>query len=235
MKLKKKYIVSIIAAVVVVVGLGAYFVVEDSLGNKVEVESVINQDNGTASTQENSNVASLSSEELNGQWNIADGSKVYWSVTTSKETVNFVSEGVTGNWNLDVQDSSATSGEGIVDMNVLDSGNETRDSHVKERTDLLAVSNYPEATFVTKSFSELPTEWTEGDVVPLTIEGTITVKGVEKDVKFESEVMYTENQLLLSGETAVTFTDFGMESPHAIVLEAENELQVQLELILSKV
>ncbi len=233
--MKKKYIVSIIAAVVVVVGLGAYFVVEDSLGNKVEVESVINQDNGTASTQENSNVASLSSEELNGQWNIADGSKVYWSVTTSKETVNFVSEGVTGNWNLDVQDSSATSGEGIVDMNVLDSGNETRDSHVKERTDLLAVSNYPEATFVTKSFSELPTEWTEGDVVPLTIEGTITVKGVEKDVKFESEVMYTENQLLLSGETAVTFTDFGMESPHAIVLEAENELQVQLELILSKV
>ena len=233
--MKKKYIVSIIAAVVIVVGLGAYFVVEDSLGNNVEVESVINQDNGTASTQENSNVASISSNELNGQWNIADGSKVYWSVTTSKETVNFVSEGVTGNWNLDVQDSSATSGEGIVDMNVLDSGNETRDSHVKERTDLLAVSNYPEATFVTKSFSELPTEWTEGDVVPLTIEGTITVKGVEKDVKFESEVMYTENQLLLSGETAVTFTDFGMESPHAIVLEAENELQVQLELILSKV
>ena len=116
--MKKKYIVSIIAAVVVVVGLGAYFVVEDSLGNKVEVESVINQDNGTASTQENSNVASISSNELNGQWNIAAGSKVYWSVTTSKETVNFVSEGVTGNWNLDVQDSSATSGEGIVDMTV---------------------------------------------------------------------------------------------------------------------
>ena len=232
--MKKKYIVSIIAAVVVVMGLGAYFVVEDSLGNKVEVESVINQENGTANTQENSDLASISSDELNGQWNIADGSKVYWSVTTSKETVNFVSEGVTGNWNLDIEDSSATSGEGIVDMNVLDSGNETRDSHVKERVDLLAVSDYPEATFVTKSFSELPTEWKEGDVVPLTIEGTITVKGVEKDVKFESEVMYTENQLLMSGETAVTFTDFGMESPHAIVLEAENELQVQLELVLNK-
>lgn len=233
-KVNKKYLISIIAAVVAVVGVVTYFVFDNSLGNNVEVESVINQENEVASSEENANVAVVSSEELKGNWNIVDGSKVYWSVTTSKETVNFVNEGVTGNWNLDIQDSSVISGEGIVDMNVLDSGNETRDSHVKEREDLLAVADYPEATFVTKSFSELPTEWTAGDVVPVTIEGAITVKGVEKDVTFDSEVMYQDGQLLLSGETSVTFADFGMESPHTIVLEAENELTVQLELILAK-
>lgn len=226
--------ISIAAALVIVIGVVTYFVVDNSLGNNVEVESVINQENASASSEENANVAAVSSEELKGNWTIVDGSKVYWSVTTSKETVNFVNEGVTGNWNLDVQDSSVISGEGIVDMTVLDSGNETRDSHVKEREDLLAVVDYPDATFVTKSFSELPTEWTEGDVVPVTIEGTITVKGVEKDVAFESEVMYQDEQLLFSGETMVTFEDFGMQSPHTIVLEAENELTVQLELILAK-
>lgn len=230
----KKYMISIIAVVVVIVGVVTYFVLDKSLGNNVEVESVINQENAVASSKENANVATVSAEELKGNWNIADGSKVYWSVTTSKETVNFVNEGVTGKWNLDVQDSSVISGEGIVDMNVLDSGNETRDSHVKEREDLLAVVDYPEATFVTKSFSELPTEWNAGDIVPVTIEGTVTVKGVEKEVEFESEVMYQDEQLLLSGETMVTFEDFGMKSPHTVVLEAENELIVQLELILDK-
>ncbi|MCM3162234.1 hypothetical protein [Metabacillus litoralis] len=51
---------------------------------------------------------------------------------------------------------------------------------------------------------------------------------------FESEVMYQDGQLLLSGETVVTFADFGMQSPHAIVLETENELTVQLEIVLEK-
>nr|WP_285842753.1 YceI family protein [Metabacillus litoralis] len=188
---------------------------------------------GEESSEETA-TAPVSAEEVNGNWEIASGSKVYWSVTTSKETVNFVNEGVTGTWTVDVNNPEATAGEGIVDMNVLDSGNSQRDSHVKERTDLLQIAEFPEAKFVTNSFSELPTEWTNGTAVPVTIEGTLTVKGIEKNVVFESEVMYQDGQLLLSGETVVTFADFGMQSPHAIVLETENELTVQLELVLEK-
>lgn len=74
---------------------------------------------------------------------------------------------------MNVNNPEATAGEGIVDMNVLDSGNSQRDSHVKERTDLLQIAEFPEAKFVTNSFSELPTEWTNGTAVPVTIEGTL--------------------------------------------------------------
>ena len=238
--MQKKYIVPVVAVIVVVIGVVTYSVLNDYMGNNIEVESVIDQNNGASTSEEklanNSEVASASvlSEELNGKWNIVNGSKVYWSVTTSKETVNFINEGVTGNWTLDVQNPTAITGEGVVDMNSLDSGNAQRDSHVKERSDLLAVSEHPQATFVAKSFSDFPTDWIAGTVVPLTIEGTIKVKGMEKDVEFESEVMYKDGQLLLSGETIVTFEDFGMQSPHTVVLEAENELIVQLELILNK-
>jgi polyisoprenoid-binding protein YceI len=236
---KKKYIVSAIAALVLVGGIVTYTALGDYMGNNIEVESVMDRTESAATAgEENSEATStapVSAEEVNGNWEIASGSKVYWSVTTSKETVNFVNEGVTGTWTVDVNDPEATSGEGIVDMNVLDSGNSQRDSHVKERADLLEVAEFPEATFVTSSFSELPTEWTNGTTVPVTIEGTLTVKGIEKDVVFESEVMYQDGQLLLSGETVVTFADFGMQSPHAIVLEAENDLTVQLELVLVKV
>lgn len=71
-------------------------------------------------------------------------------------------------------------------------------------------------------------------VVPVSIDGTLTIKGIEKDVQFESEAMYQNGQILLSGTTVVTFADFGMENSHSVAIETENDLIVQLELVLDK-
>ncbi|MCR2806946.1 YceI family protein [Paenibacillus soyae] len=239
---KKTIIVSAAIAVVVLGGAGAYAAMNNYLGNNVEVESVMAtpqasapaNESGTTEGAENAPAtAAVTADQLNGAWNIASGSKVYWSVTTSKETVNFVNEAVTGSWNVDLGDASAMTGEGVLDMTALDSGNGQRDGHVKG-ADFLAVDQFPQATFAAKSISGVPTEWTEGAAVPITIEGTMTVKGIDKDVTFESNAMYQGGQLLLSGTTKVTFADFGMTSPHTIVLETENDLSVQLELVLAK-
>lgn len=159
--MKKKYIGVVIVALIVLIGSVTYAALGNYMGNKVEVESVmvpvevpeINSDLDEVST-----TAFVSAEELNGKWNIASGSKVYWSVTTSKETVNFVNEGVTGTWTMDVNNASVMTGEGVLDMNALDSGNSQRDGHVKERSDLLEVTKHPQATFVTQSFSAVPEE-----------------------------------------------------------------------------
>ncbi|MNC71112.1 YceI-like domain protein [compost metagenome] len=64
--------------------------------------------------------------------------------------------------------------------------------------------------------------------------GTLTVKGIEKEVTFDSQAVYSGGQLMLSGTTTVTFADFGMKNPHSIVLDTENDLEVRLELVLSK-
>jgi polyisoprenoid-binding protein YceI len=226
--MKKKYLVPAIVAAVVAVGAGGYAAFNSFVGNNVQVESVLD------STSNASTATTVSADKLNGKWEIAEESKVYWSVTTSKETVNFENKKVTGTWNVDVNNPASMTGEGTVDLTALDSGNATRDEHVRDREDLLAVKQYPQATFVTKSFTGVPKEWKEGTKVPLTIEGTLKVKGKDKDVTFESEAMYKGEQLLLSGKTKVTFADFGMKSPHTIVLEAENDLGVQLELVLNK-
>ncbi|WP_039834078.1 YceI family protein, partial [Paenibacillus sonchi] len=111
----------------------------------------------------------------------ADTSKVYWSVTTSKETVNFVDPAVTGTWNVNLDDASAMTGEGTVEMSALDSGNAQRDEHVKG-ADFLSVTEFPQSTFTVKSFSELPAGWTEGTAVPVQLQGMMTVKGIEKEV-----------------------------------------------------
>ncbi|MFP7471145.1 YceI family protein [Niallia taxi] len=234
--MKKKYIISIAAVAVLILGIGGYTLLNSFMGNNVEINSVLdqNEESSTSEPSADSDATPVSAEDLNGDWQIADASSVYWSVTTSQETVNFVNEEVTGNWTVDINDPTAMSGEGIVDMNALDSGNSQRDDHVKEGAEYLNVTEFPEATFATSTFSELPTSWTEGTVVPVTIDGTITIKGIEKDVQFESEAMYQNGQLLLSGSTVVTFADFGMENPHSVALDTENDLTVQLELVLDK-
>ncbi|MDQ0059185.1 YceI family protein [Paenibacillus harenae] len=241
--MKKKGIIwtSVIAAVIVI-GAGGYALMNNYLGNNVEIESVMapseeNNANPSEETGSGEGVtagAAVSVDELNGEWNIASGSKVYWSVTTSKETVNFVNEAVSGSWTVDLNDASKMTGEGVLDMTSLDSGNDQRDGHVKDREDLLAVAQYPEATFTATAITPQATEFTEATAVPLTIEGTLTVKGVEKEVTFDSNAMYKDGQLLLSGTTQVTFGDFGMTSPHTVVLETENDLSVQLELVLDQ-
>ena len=237
--MKRNKIILLTAVIVVVIGIGAYTAFNRYLGNNVEIESVMaateeTATEGAAAAAETTSGTAVSADELKGTWNISSGSKVYWSVTTSKETVNFVNEAVTGSWTVDLNDATAMNGEAVLDMTALDSGNSQRDSHVKEREDLLTVSTYPQATFKTKSLSSLSAEWKEGTAVPLTITGVLTVKGKEKEVTFDAEAMYKGGQLLLSGTTKVTFADFGMTSPHTVLLDTENELAVQLELALDK-
>jgi polyisoprenoid-binding protein YceI len=242
--MKKKSLVILAGGVIVAGSITGYILLNKSLGNNVEIESVIP---ATATTQKGTNSGSgtaeaapeqaaggaVTTEQLNGEWKIADSSKVYWSVTTSQETVNFVDNKVQGNWNVNVNDSAAMTGQGTVEMSALDSGNAQRDEHVKS-ADFLSVAEHPQSTFTVKSFSALPEEWTEGTAVPIEMKGTLTVKGIEKEVTFQTQAVYSKGQLLLSGTTNVTFDDFGLTNPHTIVLSTENNLEVRLELVLTK-
>ncbi|MDQ0195458.1 YceI family protein [Paenibacillus wynnii] len=243
--MKKKPIVLVAAGIVIVAVISGYTMLNKTLGNNVEIESVIPAQSQATDTAGNKEVASaegstgaaagaaVTAEQLNGNWTIADTSKVYWSVTTSKETVNFVNPTVTGSWNVNLEDVASMTGEGTVNMATLDSGNGQRDGHVKGK-DFLDVEAFPQSTFTAKSFSELPTEWVEGTAVPMELQGTLTVKGIAKDVTFQTEAAYSGGQLMLSGTTTVNFSDFGMSNPHTVVLDTENTLEVRLELVLTK-
>ncbi|KGE19272.1 YceI family protein [Paenibacillus wynnii] len=243
--MKKKPIVLVAAGIVIVAVISGYTMLNKTLGNNVDIESVIPAQSQATDTAGNKDVASaegstgaaagaaVTAEQLNGNWTIADTSKVYWSVTTSKETVNFVNPTVTGSWNVDLEDVESMTGEGTVNMVTLDSENAKRDEHVKSK-DFLDVEAFPQSTFTAKSFSELPIEWVEGTPVPMELQGTLTVKGIAKDVTFQSEAAYSGGKLMLSGTTTVNFSDFGMSNPHTVVLDTENTLEVRLELVLTK-
>lgn len=236
-KKAKAWLITGVAAVAVIGG-GGYYITNSYLGNNVEIEQVLPASTATSTTSVDSTGTVVANEtagaeQLNGDWSISEGSKVYFSVTTSQETVNFVDDKVTGNWTINVDDAAQMKAEGQIEMDGIDSGNGQRDGHVKQ-ADFFDVASYPQATFTATSFEGVPAEWTVGQTVDIKMNGTITVKGIEKEVTFDAKAAYENNAVLLSATSMVTFEDFGMENPHSVVLSTENDIQVQLELKLSK-
>jgi polyisoprenoid-binding protein YceI len=248
-KKKPKKTVLLASGFLFVMLAGGYAAYDYYAGNHVEIEGVIpaagqasagqqtsEQPSGggqLSGGQSASSAAAPIAGKLNGTWKVAAPSKVYFSVTTSKETVNFVGDQVRGEWLVDLSAPANMKGQGEADIASLSSGNGQRDGHIKGN-DYLQAATYPKATFQVTSFEGVPAEWKEGQVVPLKLKGKLNVKGVDKDVTFDSNALYEQNQLKLSGSTVVTFGDYGMKNPHAVVLQTENNVTVRLELVLNK-
>ncbi len=221
-------------AVIVIVGVGGYTFMKSYLGNKVAIESVVPAEAAAAQSTEASTTAqNATGSELNGNWAINNQSKVYFSVTTSQEEVNFVDNKVSGNWNVNVDDPTKMTSEGQIDMSAIDSGTAQRDEHVKG-ADFFNISQFPNATFKATSFENVPKEWTSGASNEFKMTGTLNVKGKDKEVTFDMKGVYQDGKILLSGTTQVTFADFGMTNPHSVVLSTQNDIKVQLELVLDK-
>lgn len=244
-KKKPKKTVLLASGFLFVLLAGGYVAYDYYAGNHVEIEAVIpaagqpsagqqasGQPPGGQPAPGSTSTPSIA-DKLNGAWKVAAPSKVYFSVTTSKETVNFVGDQVRGEWQVDLAKSANMKGQGEADIASLSSGNGQRDGHIKGN-DYLQASTHPKASFQVTSFEGVPSEWKEGQVVPLKMKGKLNVKGIDKEVTFDSNALYEQNQLKLSGSTVVTFGDYGMKNPHAVVLQTENNVTVRLELVLNK-
>lgn len=179
--MKNNKIALTITGLGLVVLIGGYATYDYFAGNHVEIQAVI-----PAAAQSTTSGAEIQT----GIWNIQQPSNVYFSVTTSKETVNFSMNSVKGSWLLDFKDPAKMTGEGIVDLTTMSSGNPQRDGHIKGEQYLQVATN-PQSTFKVTKFESISKPWKEGEVTPVKITGTLTVKGISKEVTFASEALYS--------------------------------------------
>ncbi len=222
--MKKKVWIALSACIVLVVA--AYWLYDYYAGNHIEITEVIN------ATPSASGISPLDATETDKTWKInGEQSKVYFSVTTSKESVSFEAKQVEGSWDFRSNSPQEMKASAKMNMNEINSGNSGRDNDVKGPA-FFNVSSFPDATFTLTSIEGWPTQWVEGQKAVFQMNGKLTVKNISKDVRFDAEALFEERQLKLQGKTIVTFSDFGMNNPHMLVLKTEDEVTVILRIVL---
>ncbi|WP_289137940.1 YceI family protein [uncultured Brevibacillus sp.] len=230
--MKKNSVITIASIAVLVCAVGGYTLYDYFVGNHVEIPASKTEQSATGATaaapvsnQGTTNPAS----NVNKTWNIDNESKVFFSVTTSKETVNFAINNVKGSWDINLTAPDQMKATATADLNQIDSGNPKRDEHIKSE-EYFNTEVTPEAAFEVKSFEGLPAEWTEGQKATFKMNGVLTVRGTSKDVQFDADAIYSQGKMNLEGTSIVRFGDFGLKSPHAILADTEENITITLRL-----
>ena len=107
-----------------------------------------------------------------------------------------------------------------VKVSSFDSKNANRDSHMLEVTEAL---KFPNLTFSGKVTSR------EGN--RLKVNGELTFHGVSRPVSFEASVTEKGDRLEVSGNFAVTLTEFNIQRPTLMGLPVADEIQVAFSMI----
>ena len=113
-------------------------------------------------------------------------------------------KGLKGKIKWDAANPAAGSFDVMVDVNTVNTGIDSRDSHLKE-DDYFDAEKYPTIRFVSTA------------IAPGNITGNITIKGVTKKINFPFTVKPSGNGYLFEGGFSVSRKDFGVGSSSAVL------------------
>lgn len=115
-----------------------------------------------------------------------------------------------------------------VDLTELVSDDPRRDARVQD--ELGPTAN---ATFELDDEIELPEVPPVGEVIQLTVPGTLTIRDVTNEVEVELQAAVTETGLIVAGSTQIVLADYDVEVPSAtILLSVEDEATLEWQLFL---
>ncbi|MDO5077367.1 YceI family protein [Corynebacterium sp.] len=175
------------------------------------------------------------STDLQGTWNVVDGSGAN---TTSVGYTFFEilpgeprsTSGSTRNVDGQIQIAGTrlTSGEIVVDMTTLHTDVEQRDINV--RRSLLHTDDYPTATFQLTQAAELSNIPDDGSTGKARVIGNLQLHGASREVSGEFEVLRTAQRLVIAGTVPINRLDFGVETPEFVAakIDETGELNIRL-------
>jgi polyisoprenoid-binding protein YceI len=150
---------------------------------------------------------------IDGDWKVVADSIVGYRV---KETiVGQKTEGVgrtseiTGS--LTIVGEQVTAAEFTVDMTTLKSDSTRRDRQVNTR--ILDTKTYPTATFVLKEPIALTPEALAGSDFSVVTSGTLTLRGVTKDIDLTLIARLVDDVIEVNGSIEIVFTDWSIPDP----------------------
>ena len=167
---------------------------------------------------------------IDGTWAIATDSIVGYRV---KEVIVAQStEGVgrpsAVQGTLNIVGEQVTEAEFSVDMTTLKSDSSRRDKQVNTR--ILDTATYPTATFTLKQPITLTPEALAGSDLTTQATGTLTLRGVTKDIELTLIARLANDVIEVNGSIEIIFADWSIPDPSisAIVVEDRGQLEFLL-------
>jgi polyisoprenoid-binding protein YceI len=167
---------------------------------------------------------------VDGTWAIATDSIVGYRVkevivAQSTEGVGRTSA-VKGT--LNIAGEQVTEAEFSVDMTTLKSDSSRRDGQVNNR--ILDTATYPTATFTLKQPITLTPEALAGSDLTTQATGTLTLRGVTKDIELTLIARLSGDVIEVNGSIEIIFADWSIPDPSisAIVVEDRGQLEFLL-------
>lgn len=107
-----------------------------------------------------------------------------------------------------------------VKISSFDSKNANRDSHMMEATEAL---KYPSITFSSKSIQQ--------DGNKLSVTGTLSFHGVNRDITFEAEKNNKKNKIKVTGGFDIKMTDFNIEKPTLMGVATDDDIKITFDVL----
>ena len=216
-----KPIVRKILALVIVVAVGAVAgpwvyinLIKDEAPEALTLEpttTTISPETSTTIAAEST--TTLPASTIDGDWKVVADSIVGYRV---KETiVGQKTEGVgrtsaiTGS--LTISDQKVFNAEFTVDMTTLKSDSTRRDRQVNTR--ILDTVNFPTSTFTLKEPIALTPEALAGSDFSVDTTGTLTLRGVTKDIDLTLIARLVDDVIEVNGSIQIVFTDWSIPDP----------------------
>ena len=163
-----------------------------------------------------------SASDVDGEWVVTSESVVGYRVREilfgqSTEGVGRTNS-VTGS--LVVSESVVTTASFTVEMATLVSDSDRRDRQVAGR--ILDVSSYPTSTFELLEPITLTPESLNGSELAVTAKGTLTLRGVSKDVSVPLVAQLVDGTISVNGTIEIVFADWGIPDPSVSAISVED-------------
>src|SRR5262249_36933133 len=119
------------------------------------------------------------------------------------------------------------------DLRMLKSNEERRDNYLRRNT--LETETYPTVTFVPTETRRLPFPLPPSGAVPFELVGNLTVKGVTRQVTWESIATFDGPRVNVQARTAFRFGDFRLSQPRVrVLLSVEDDIKLEADLRLQR-
>ena len=141
---------------------------------------------------------------------------------------------LTGEFEADATDlGQGVSGHLTVQVNTISTGSDGRD---KDMYKALAADRYPTIYFVIQTVEapSFPLGVAEHTDTLLTIQGRLSIAGVERVKRFSGRVRMKQGRLWVRGESRFKMTDFGIKPPQYLLFRVKDEVGVGFDVLLER-